>query len=58
MPGASKYSYLLKQYPETVQKEQFRIMCHISKELPDIYYKPVWFPVCKAGKRPEIIRSR
>lgn len=31
MPGASKYSYLLKQYPETVQKEQFRIMCHISK---------------------------
>ena len=24
MPGASKYSYLLKQYPETVQKEQFR----------------------------------
>lgn len=28
------------------------------QELPDIYYKPVWFPVCKAGKRPEIIRSR
>lgn len=31
MAQVSKYRYLLNQYPETVQKEQFRIICHISK---------------------------
>lgn len=29
MAQVSKYRYLLNQYPETVQKEQFRIICHI-----------------------------
>lgn len=28
MAQVSKYRYLLNQYPETVQKEQFRIICH------------------------------
>ena len=30
MAQVSKYRYLLNQYPETVQKEQFRIICHIE----------------------------
>lgn len=32
MAQVSKYRYLLNQYPETVQKEQFRIICHILLE--------------------------
>lgn len=31
MAQVSKYRYLLNQYPETVQKEQFRIICVFVK---------------------------
>ena len=51
MPGASKYSYLLKQYPETVQKEQFRIMCHISKRTARYLLQAGLVPCVQSGKK-------
>ena len=54
MPGASKYSYLLKQYPETVQKEQFRIMCHISKRTARYLLQAGLVPCAKREKDPKL----
>lgn len=51
MAPASKYSYLLEQYPETVQKEQFRIICHISKRTARYLLQSGLVPCVQSGKK-------
>lgn len=48
---ASKYDYLLTQYPKTVQKEQFRIMCHISKRTARYLLQSGLVPCVQSGKK-------
>jgi hypothetical protein len=47
----SKYRYLLNQYPETVQKEQFRIICHISKRTARYLLQSGLVPCVQSGKK-------
>lgn len=54
MAQVSKYRYLLNQYPETVQKEQFRIICHISKRTARYLLQSGLVPCVQSGKRPGI----
>ena len=51
MAQASKYRHLLKQYPETVQKEQFRIICHISKRTARYLLQSGLVPCVQSGKK-------
>lgn len=51
MAKASKYSYLLEQYPEAVHKEQFRIMCHISKKTARYLLQTGLVPCVQSGKK-------
>ena len=51
MPRTSKFSYLLNQYPETVSKEQFRIMCHISKRTARYLLQSGLVPCTQSGKK-------
>ncbi len=55
MAQVSKYRYLLNQYPETVQKEQFRIICHISKRTARYLLQSGLVPCVQSGrKNPEL----
>ena len=49
MAQVSKYRYLLNQYPETVQKEQFRIICHISKRTARYLLQSGLVPCVQSG---------
>lgn len=51
MAQVSKYRYLLNQYPETVQKEQFRIICHISKRTARYLLQSGLVPCVQSGKK-------
>lgn len=51
MARASKYRYLLNEYPETVQKEQFRIICHISKRTARYLLQSGLVPCIQSGKK-------
>lgn len=51
MAKASTYSYLLEQYPETVKKEQFRIICHISKRTARYLLQSGLVPCVQSGKK-------
>ena len=51
MARASKYRYLLNEYPETVQKEQFRIICHISKRTARYLLQSGLVPCVQSGKK-------
>ena len=51
MAQVSKYRYLLNQYPETVPKEQFRIICHISKRTARYLLQSGLVPCVQSGKK-------
>ena len=51
MARASKYRDLLNEYPETVQKEQFRIICHISKRTARYLLQSGLVPCVQSGKK-------
>ena len=51
MAQVSKYRYLLNEYPETVQKEQFRIICHISKRTARYLLQSGLVPCVQSGKK-------
>ena len=46
----SDYSFLLKNYPETVSKDQFYQICHISKKTAKYYLDNGFIP-CKDSKK-------
>ena len=51
MDDPKMYKKLLKQYPEVVSKEQFRIMCHISKRTACYLLQSGLVPCIQTGKK-------
>lgn len=46
------YSYLLREYPETVSKEQLCQICHISKRKATWLLEHGYIPCEDTGKKP------
>lgn len=51
MDDLKMYKKLLKQYPEVVSKEQFRIMCRISKRTACYLLQSGLVPCIQTGKK-------